>query len=382
MNDTLSVNLKQSWTNSTVELKVTNQLAPSFNRAAFWSDPQQRTAYLWGGWAVPGTLPKVKELWQFTADDDGGGTWSTPPVANNDEFLSIARTSAASAAACNGKGFYLGGFQSPKTDPWNETNRLLPKSGLVTYDMETRTWDNVSAASDPEANRLGFNNYGTSLYGAAACAENFGPRGLFFPIGGQLSDGLREFSETDNGRFLIDMANLTFYDVKKDKWHTQQTSGAPPPQRDRHCVAGAKGPNGTYEMSVISSIIREQTPWLTSLPSGRYVYGGNDFRKPVDSRIKSDLYVLSLPGFVWFQANTTSPPRSSHSCIVANNRQMIVVGGTGADYGPNLNYTTPDVWAQGLGVLDLPSLSWKHQYDADAGPYEPPQAIADWYANG
>lgn len=110
------------------------------------------------------------------------------------------------------------------------------------------------------------------------------------------------------------------------------------------------------------------------------MYGGNDFREPIGSRIKSDLYVLSLPGFVWFQANTTSPPRSSHSCIVANNRQMIVVGGTGTGFGPN--YTTPDVWSQGLGVFDLPSLSWKHQYDADAGPYEPPQAIADWYANG
>lgn len=106
------------------------------------------------------------------------------------------------------------------------------------------------------------------------------------------------------------------------------------------------------------------------------MYGGNDFRD--EDMVKSDLYVLSLPGFVWFRANTTSEPRSSHACIV-NNRQMIVVGGTGA--GGN-NYTRPDVWSQGLGVLDLPSLSWKHQYDADAGRYEPPQAVSDWYANG
>lgn len=111
------------------------------------------------------------------------------------------------------------------------------------------------------------------------------------------------------------------------------------------------------------------------------MYGGNDHRDDVGERVKSDLYVLSLPGFVWFQANTTSEPRSSHACIVSNNRQMIVVGGTGtAD--PNDHYTRRDVWSQGLGVLDLPSLSWKDRYDADAGPYEPPQAVADWYANG
>lgn len=108
------------------------------------------------------------------------------------------------------------------------------------------------------------------------------------------------------------------------------------------------------------------------------MYGGNDFRDNAEM-VKSDLYVLSLPGFVWFRANTTSEPRSSHACIVANNRQMIVVGGTGAG---GANFTIPDVWSQGLGVLDLPSLSWKHQYDADAGDYEPPQAVADWYANG
>lgn len=110
------------------------------------------------------------------------------------------------------------------------------------------------------------------------------------------------------------------------------------------------------------------------------MYGGNDFRQEFADEIKSDLYVLSLPGFIWFQANTTSEPRSSHACIVANNRQMIVVGGTGT-YG-RYHFDRPDVWDQGLGVLDLPSLSWKHQYDAGAGPYEPPQAIADWYANG
>lgn len=109
------------------------------------------------------------------------------------------------------------------------------------------------------------------------------------------------------------------------------------------------------------------------------MYGGNDFRDGKDNMVKSDLYVLSLPGFVWFRANTTSEPRSSHACIV-NNRQMIVVGGTGA--GAGNNYTVPDVWSQGLGVLDLPSLSWKHQYDADAGQYEPPQAVTDWYKNG
>lgn len=109
------------------------------------------------------------------------------------------------------------------------------------------------------------------------------------------------------------------------------------------------------------------------------MYGGNDFSKGREDMIKSDLHILSLPGFVWFHANTSSEPRSSHACIITDNSQMIVVGGTGTG---GYNFTIPDVWAQGLGVLDLHSLSWSDQYNADAGDYKPPQAVADWYANG
>ncbi|KAG8158440.1 hypothetical protein KVR01_011562 [Diaporthe batatas] len=359
LNDTLSISLKDSWVNSTVEIKVTEQAAPSFNKAAFWSDPQQQTAYLWGGWAIAGTLPKTRELWQFTADDDGGGTWDRPAEANPGD---LRRTVGASAATCNGKALYLGGYASPLTDSFyagdNITNRI-PTPGLLTYDMETRSWANESASP-------GFNGYGTSYYGAAACAENFGQRGVFFPIGGIVSDGLRTFDvDTDSGGILNDFSvELKFYDVEQDKWYAQQTSGAKPDARDHHCVAGVEGPNGTYDI---------------------YMYGGNDERNDLGDRILSDLYILSLPGFVWFRANTTSPARSSHACIVANtqtgSRQMLVVGGTGTG-NVSGRFTRPDVWAQGIGVLDLPSLSWKDRYDADAGPYEPPQAVADWYANG
>lgn len=73
MKDTLSVSLKESWGNSTVQFKVTSKMAPSFNKAAFWRDPNQPTAYPWGGCARRGNLPTTTELWQFTANDDGSG---------------------------------------------------------------------------------------------------------------------------------------------------------------------------------------------------------------------------------------------------------------------------------------------------------------------
>lgn len=245
--DTLSLSLKESWVNSTVQFKVTNQTAPSFNRAAFWRDPNQPTAYLWGGWARRGNLPTTTELWQFTADDDGSGEWSRPDPANPDALMPLMRTNGASTATCNGKALYIGGYQSNMTDSRLETASRLPTPGMLTYDMETGMWANISTAP-------GLNRYGTSLYGAAACAENLGRNGLFFPISGQLADVLPGYSQINNAQFMMGTANLTFYDVENDKWYWQQTSGDNPDTRGRHCVAGVQSSNGTYEMSVIPPI--------------------------------------------------------------------------------------------------------------------------------
>lgn len=250
--DTLSISLKESWVNSTVQFKVTNQTAPSFGRAAFWRDPNQPTAYLWGGWSRESNLPTTTELWQFTANEDGGGEWTRPDPANPDVLIPLLRTNGASTATCNGKALYLGGYQSNITDSRLETDSKLPTPGLLTYDMETRFWANVSAA--PALNR-----YGTSIYGAGACADNLGANGLFFAISGQVADVLPDYNQTKNAQFMMDTGNLTFYDVENDRWYWQQTSGDNPDTRGRHCVAGVQSSNGTYEMFVIS--------FLRSLPT-------------------------------------------------------------------------------------------------------------------
>lgn len=92
------------------------------------------------------------------------------------------------------------------------------------------------------------------------------------------------------------------------------------------------------------------------------------------------MYVLSLPGFVWFRVDVESTYRSSHACVIPNNRQMIVAGGGAEADGPD--YEKQDELVQGLGVFDPHALSWRDRYDANAGPYEPPQNVTDWYSKG
>jgi hypothetical protein len=88
-----------------------------------------------------------------------------------------------------------------------------------------------------------------------------------------------------------------------------------------------------------------------------------------------DLYVLSLPGFVWFKSNDTSAPaRAWTRCVAPGDSQMIVVGGYPDPH--------PDPWSQGIGVFDLPSMSPRSSYDPKAGPYSTPGIVTDWYKNG
>lgn len=97
------------------------------------------------------------------------------------------------------------------------------------------------------------------------------------------------------------------------------------------------------------------------------------------------MYVLSFPGFHWFKVPVQSTPRTHHACT-AYGSSMIVSGGLAADG----DWTTKDVWPQGLGIFNMSSLQWQ---TAVTGPqinyqsnyrysYTPSKNISDWYING
>jgi len=88
-----------------------------------------------------------------------------------------------------------------------------------------------------------------------------------------------------------------------------------------------------------------------------------------------DLYVLSLPGFVWFKANYTSTAgRAWARCVTPGNSQMIVVGGW--------TNPLPDPWSQGIGVFNLTTMSPTSRYDPNATIYDSPEVVKNWYNDG
>jgi hypothetical protein len=156
----------------------------------------------------------------------------------------------------------------------------------------------------------------------------------------------------------VDFNSLSLYDLATKKWYSQPSTGSRPTRRERFCAVGVQGPNRTYEI---------------------FLYGGVDTQAGLSS---DEVYVLSLPGFVFFKAPGSSTARADHGCALVGRRQLLSVGGTDGFLGFPNSLLDPDPWRNGLGVFDMSRMVWSDRYAADAAPYESPSVVTEWYSQG
>ncbi|KAK3402249.1 hypothetical protein B0T20DRAFT_370472, partial [Sordaria brevicollis] len=352
-NSTLSIDISKSWSAQTVEIKELRKgdHGPAgLSEETLWNDPTQNAFYIFGGRPPHGVgSEKITKdgIWKFTADGKGGGSWELEMPSNVDLLQTINLTNNAAFASTYGAqslGFHIGGVTSEDQGP---STRGTPEPYMITYDMNLKQLavSSLSAAKTPS---------GSGLWGGRAeYIPRFGPKGLIFLMGGTVLD---KASEPD---YPLIFYNLTFFNPQTGKWMWQKTSGVIPHPRQSVCIAGVAGPAGTYEL---------------------FVFGGTD-----DTMATSydDLYVLSLPGFVWFQAPERSvESRANAACAVIGNHQMLVVGGQDLSSGlPETYWQIGDRFPQGLGIFNMTALSWvkDYTYHADAQPYKSHQVVEDWY---
>ncbi|KAM0288762.1 hypothetical protein ACHAO9_006826 [Fusarium lateritium] len=162
--------------------------------------------------------------------------------------------------------------------------------------------------------------------GTATCMPSLGPAGLLVFVGGAKGRGSGQSNESDP----VSFTNVTIYDPDSREWYWQLTTGGPPDPRVDFCSVGVPGKNGTYE--------------------------------------------------IWFKAASEGPARAMHGCAVVGNRQMISIGGN--DNTKMNGWRDKDPWEQGIGILDLPSMTWAEQYNAAATDYDSPLIVKDWYKRG
>ncbi|EFQ27055.1 kelch repeat protein [Colletotrichum graminicola] len=350
LSSTLSIDLSKSWKPADVEIKQTQKFAPKMNRQAVFTDASSNSFYIWGGHTSYLADPPSPRLWKFSADGSGGGSWSTEIKPGHDLFTRLTRSQGAAYVSTPDSGFYFGGFSSGSADP----NPKGPVPGFLefNYTATDQAWKNHTVAP--------YSTSGNVVGASAHYVPSFGPNGIVMMFGG--ASHVIGAGQSNSNVGWLGFDTIYVMEPLSKRWYSQKTSGNAPGARMWHCTAGAVSQNNTYEI---------------------FVFGGSN---TANKETYDEVYVLSLPGFVWIKADyAPSSPRDCMSCVVAGRRQMVTFGGVDRmrwnDNSTNF-FRDPDPFPQGVGVFDLTDLKWKDEYDADASSYDSPEAIKAWYNEG
>ncbi|KAM0327209.1 hypothetical protein ACHAQA_006343 [Verticillium albo-atrum] len=342
-NATLSIPLNESWEPKDVEITEIDKPVLGMVKEGIFTHQSSNSFYIWGGHVPYNAAPvPTNQLWRFSTDGEGGGTWNPETPGNPSTYTSLIRSEGGAFVSTPDAGFWFGGRQDVGTSGGPEG--YVP--GYLSFNFTTKSWTNETSSP--------WSPYGTLYGGQAEYVPTFGPNGIVILIGGSTWD------MTGSGSMgYLDMQNLTFFDPVTQVWHAQTTSGTAPARREWPCTVGAEGLNGTYEI---------------------FVHGG---RNPANNAVYDDVYVLSLPGFVWSKADYESKsPRIAHACVLAGNRQMISMGGVDSSQGSPGIWEDIDPRPQGLGIFDMTEMKWTNSYDANASAYESPAGVQAWYEEG
>ena len=355
-NTILSIDLSQNWTSATVLFHSTSKPngVPNLNYGSLWY--HEPTELIYTGYTGASSsldpdsnpLPPPESIWTFKPDNLGSGTWNLTIPTNASVWDAIARTVQGYQAYGNGSAYVLGGYN------WTTPGEHTILSGMIKFDMSSQTFSNISSetgATSPSGN--------PASYGRMQYVPYFGSNGIFVVMSGWDSNG------------NIGFGQVVVFDPASGSWYNQTTTGNEPAPRGNFCTAGIASTNGTYEI---------------------FVYAGGIGRGSVNF---DAVNILSLPGFNWISVPyTPQNARSAHTCEAVGGNQIAIIGGFDAD--PPLltsnmtsdevdqrEFSTPDPFAQGLGIFDMQTLDFADKYIAGRGMvYEASPNVTYFYTQG
>jgi len=94
-----------------------------------------------------------------------------------------------------------------------------------------------------------------------------------------------------------------------------------------------------------------------------------------------EVYILTIPGFVWYKGPSTGDGRHYHGCQHVGGGQVLSMGGVNVTRA-GISWSQVDPWSYGLQVFNMKSMSWTTEYNAKPPVYQGMQAARDWYAAG
>lgn len=149
------------------------------------------------------------------------------------------------------------------------------------------------------------------------------------------------------------MTSINIYDIAKNTWYTQDTTG---------------GPGALARGCAVMQPAKDYSSFNI------YWYGGYDGLHATDqSYFKDDVWVLSLPSFTWTKVKTgqSGQGRAGHKCVMPYPDQMMVVGGYPAQVGTGGTCLT-----EIIRLFNVSSADWLDSYDpAKYSDYAIPSAV-------
>lgn len=232
--------MSESWTIATVNARNISKPAAmtAVRRPTLWFDPRSNLVMERGGWAYNPDASYF--LWSFTPDGKGGAEWSLDQSSSAAQQLSATFGSAftASTTSFYSLGGAIPGALNTTSAPPNPYG-FAASEGLISYDFVSSSWINSSSFGGTQA--------GYSVQGQAVVMPDFGKAGLLAFLGGDSPPN--QTYEYEVGAALIDMSNITIYDIDSNTWYYQTATGSVPPPRSEFCAVGlAPGDNSSFEM--------------------------------------------------------------------------------------------------------------------------------------
>ncbi|KAL8770047.1 MAG: hypothetical protein Q9209_004085 [Squamulea sp. 1 TL-2023] len=195
--------------------------------------------------------------------------------------------------------------------------------------------------------------------GFVSFISSLGSEGLLVAFGGlsKAAGTATSYQNTfwDDPNLRVPMQNISLYDVAQRQWYQQEATGDIPSWRGKGCSVTVSAPDSS-SFSI-------------------YLFGG--WGNTNTENNDGNVYVLSIPSFIWIRVTLDLDQRSRHQCHLIGKHHMLVVGGNrpeGENIQPNdlQGCDTNPKFNQGLGIFSLNSHNWTTSYDPGAGarPYQ------------
>lgn len=320
----LTLDLNTDWSTDSPALEGLDRPdgPPPVSLGYLWQD--YNNLFLYGGQFSdsPYVDPEPESLWKYAIDDDEWTEFPDPETSegNFSTPANLPVRRAAEGAGLSvpelGLSWYFGGHIDWATTPgWSrQTHRVYLKS-LLEFTHPGYTNTGVKSLADGAGASDGgvFRNITTG----GVQADNFPERAdaalVYVPGWGDQGVLIGLVGGTAES-FSHDPQVLDVFDIATSKWFRQETKGDAPSVRVNPCMVIASAPDASSFQI--------------------YLFGGQNLQPAGDQTQYNDMYILSIPAFVWVKVKSddnTPSPRAGHTCTMRDGQIVLVGGFVGKD---------------------------------------------------